>query len=141
MPPTIASRNVPERPIASENIDSVVAQSVSDAELGLKLFYQLGQIERTKDDADTCEQVLHELRRNAAAVGFAAQFWLASLHPHLTGLTKGQVVVIDLVSGRFVVASSRLAGVDAFEAEFGIDTTVGWLHQIGGGVVLGGGIA
>jgi hypothetical protein len=60
--------------------------------------------------------------------------------PFYSGLQTGTVVVIDLLTGEHVLASSRLGGLGAFEKTFGVNETVGWLHEIGGGIVVGGGI-
>jgi hypothetical protein len=58
----------------------------------------------------------------------------------LSNLAIGTVIVMDLVSGEHIVATTRLGGVQAFKQHFGIGQTVGWLHEIGGGIVVGGGI-
>jgi hypothetical protein len=95
---------------------SHVAPSQSRHELLLRL--------RSDEEfrADRVEQLLNSLRQQ----------------PFFAGLQTGSVVVIDLLTGAHVLASSRLAGLGAFEEAFGVNETVGWLHEIGGGIVVGG---
>jgi hypothetical protein len=88
-------------------------------------------------DPDT---VLHRLRIDDAFVDTVANYWMAEHRAEISRLAKGVVVVIDLVSGRYLTATSRLAGLHAFEAEFGRNQTIGWLHEVGGGIVIGGGL-
>jgi hypothetical protein len=84
---------------------------------------------------------LQKLRADPGYVTARAEAVLADLHPTIAELAPGTVIVIDLVTGAFVTAPSRSEGLDAFERRFGAGQTMGWLHQVGGGVVLGGGIA
>ena len=65
--------------------------------------------------------------------------WLAKLAPELDHLPKGTVVVINCATGEYITAESRLAGLDKFQDRFG--NVAGWLHEIGGGIFIGGGIA
>jgi hypothetical protein len=84
---------------------------------------------------------LLKLRSDPDYVTKRAQAVLADLQSAIAGLAPGTVVVVDLVTGAFVTAPSRIEGLDAFEQRFGDGQTMGWLHQVGGGVVLGGGLA
>lgn len=81
------------------------------------------------------------LDRDPAQVERLANCWLTTFERLLAGLPSGTAVVINLLTGRFVVASSRLAALDAFEARFGRHTTVAWLHEVGRGIVMRGGLA
>ena len=91
--------------------------------------------------ADLKQFILLVLRNDAKTVEGAADAWLRAFDLWLTSLPTGKVVVVDLLTGDFVTAWSRIEALDAFEKEFGSGRTVGWLHEIGGGAVLGGGLA
>ena len=67
--------------------------------------------------------------------------WLETFERLLVGLPAGTAVVIDLLTGHYVVAPTRLAALDAFEARFGRNGTVAWLHEVGRGIVMRGGLA
>jgi hypothetical protein len=74
--------------------------------------------------AERVEALMNGLRRQAV---FAS-------------LGIGTVIVMDLVSGEHLIAPNRLGGLQAFKQRFGNGRTVGWLHEIGGGIVVGGGV-
>lgn len=61
---------------------------------------------------------LELLRDSPAYVEQRARLLLDELQPTLCKLAPGTVVVIDLVTGEFVTAPSRLEGLDAFEQRF-----------------------
>ena len=65
--------------------------------------------------------------------------WLERLQPQLEHLPKGTVVVVNCATGEYVTAESRISGIDKFQDRFG--NVAGWLHEIGGGIFIGGGIA
>jgi hypothetical protein len=90
---------------------------------------------------DDCAALLRKLRDDQSLVSQRASILLDALAPQIAALGPGSVIVIDLVRGDFVTAGSRLAALDAFDAKFGAGSTMGWLHQVGGGIVLGGGVA
>ncbi len=80
-----------------------------------------------------------QLRADPSLLETAAGHWLSVLAPEIAGLPRASVIVIDLIEGGYVVAADRLAALDAFEARFGAGRP-GWLHQIGGNIVVGGSI-
>ena len=86
------------------------------------------------------EPILKQLRHDDAFVERVANYWLEEHRAEISRLAKGGVVVIDLISGRLITATSRLAGLHAFEAEFGRNQTIGWLHEVGCEIVIGGGL-
>jgi hypothetical protein len=65
--------------------------------------------------------------------------WLEKLEPELEMLPKGTVVVINCATGEYITAESRLAGLNKFQDRFG--DVSGYLHEIGGGLFIGGGLA
>ena len=75
-----------------------------------------------------------------AAIGMRAMHFIVEHRPAFSGMPPGTVIVIDLATGDYITAPSRLQALDAFEARIGSGTTIGWLHQIGGGIVVGGGL-
>lgn len=85
--------------------------------------------------------LLDGLRGDNSIVDRATDSWLIIHKARLDTLPKGMVVAINLLTGDFVPASTRVAAIDAFETKFGTNKTIGRLHEVGGGIVLGGGIA
>lgn len=91
--------------------------------------------------ADLNQLILEGLRNDAKIVQGAADAWLDACDHWLADLPKGKVIVVDLLTGDYVSASTRLLALVAFKKQFGQGKTVGWLHEVGGGAVLGGGVA
>jgi hypothetical protein len=73
------------------------------------------------------------------AVSEAGDRWLRHLEPELAGLAETTVVVINVETGEYVTAATRLGGLDRFEARFG-KSTPGFMHEIGRPVFIGGGV-
>jgi hypothetical protein len=88
-------------------------------------------------DDDFEKQRLHldAVTEFAARTGPA---WLEEIEPQLTKLPKGTFIVINCETGEYVVGKRISEACDAFEKRFG--KTVGWMHEIGGGFFVGGGI-
>ena len=76
-----------------------------------------------------------------AKVDALVNCWLRTFKVWLDTLPSGSAIVFDLRTGRFVAAATRLAALDAFGARYGQHEAVGWLHEVGGKFVLGGGLA
>lgn len=89
---------------------------------------------------DFASQLLKRLRCDLELVQWLSEQWLHRHSEPIGSLDVGTAVVIDLMTGKYVIASTRMDALDAFEARFGIGQTVGWLHQVGGGIKLGGGL-
>jgi hypothetical protein len=73
------------------------------------------------------------------AISDAGDRWLARLEPELSQLTETTVVVINIETGEYVIAATRLGGLDRFEERFG-KSTPGFMHEIGRPVFIGGGV-
>lgn len=80
------------------------------------------------------------LRSNRAETRIRAQTCIAALRHQIDAAPKGTVFAIDLASGSFVAAPSSIAAIDAFQERFGHGRTLGWLHEVGRRVVIGGGL-
>jgi len=65
--------------------------------------------------------------------------WVEKFEPELSKLPVGTVVAINCVTGEYVTGKGLSEASDAFESRFG--KTVGWIHEVGGGFFVGGGIA
>jgi hypothetical protein len=65
--------------------------------------------------------------------------WVKRLEPELARLPKGTFVVINCRTGEYVTGSNLVETTNEYERRF--DGDVGYLHQIGGGFFVGGGIA
>jgi len=76
-----------------------------------------------------------------AVTEFAARTgpaWVEEIEPELAKLPKGTVVAINCETGEYVTGNGISEAGDAFEKRFG--KTAGWMHEIGGGFFVGGGI-
>jgi len=89
-------------------------------------------------DDDFEKRRLH-LRAVTEFAGKAGPALLEKLLPELSKLPTGTVVAINCVTGEYVTGKELSEASDAFESRFG--KTVGWIHEIGGGFFIGGGIA
>jgi hypothetical protein len=68
----------------------------------------------------------------------AGPAWVEQLKPQLAELSKGTVVAINCETGEYVTGAGLSEARGAFERRFG--KTVGWMHEIGGGFFVGGGV-
>jgi hypothetical protein len=89
------------------------------------------------DDA-TYELEAGRSRARADFVGKEGNYWLKRLQPELEKLPDGTVVVINIVNGEYVTASSPLEGMDKFDQKFGHNQTFGFSHRIGRPTYLSG---
>jgi hypothetical protein len=87
---------------------------------------------------DDLEALRERLRTTGALAREKGEAWVEKLEPELEALPKGTIVAINCATGEYVLGQTHLEVADAFERRFG--RTVGWVHQIGGGVFVGGGI-
>ena len=78
------------------------------------------------------------LRAVTEFAGKTGPAWVEEFEPELAKLPKGTVVAINCVTGEYVTGKGLSEASDAFEKRFG--KTVGWIHEIGGGFFVGGGI-
>ena len=78
------------------------------------------------------------LRAVTEFAGKTGPAWVEEFEPELVKLPKGTVVAINCVTGEYVTGTGLSEASDAFEKRFG--KTVGWIHEIGGGFFVGGGI-
>jgi hypothetical protein len=85
---------------------------------------------------------LQGLRERLRAAGEIArdkgEAWLERLEPEFSTLPQGTVVVINCMTGEYVTGATRLAALRQFQQQFG--QTAGLMHEIGGGIFVGGGI-
>ena len=79
-------------------------------------------------------------RTRVAFVGDEGRYWLKKLEHDLAKLPVGTAVVINIVNGEYVTASTRLGAMDLFDQKFGTNTTFGFVHEIGRPVFIGGGV-
>jgi hypothetical protein len=74
-----------------------------------------------------------------AAAGKAGNRWLQHWEQEIATLAETTVIAINVESGEYITAPTRLDAMDRFEERFG-KTTVGFMHEIGRPVFVGGGI-
>jgi hypothetical protein len=82
------------------------------------------------------------LNQDAPELGLisdSGEIWLKRLEPELAQLAETTVVVINVETGEYVVAATRLGGLDRFEERFG-KSAPGFMHEIGRPVFIGGGV-
>jgi hypothetical protein len=75
----------------------------------------------------------------AEVISDAGDLWLKRLEPELAQLAETTVVVINLETGEYITAATRLGGLDRFEERFG-KSAPGFMHEIGRPVFIGGGV-
>jgi hypothetical protein len=92
---------------------------------------------RAMDD-DFEEQRLH-LQAVTEFAGRTGPVWLEQIKPELATLPNGTIVVVNCETGEYVTGKGMSEACSTFESRFG--KTVGWIHEIGGGFFVGGGIA
>lgn len=78
-------------------------------------------------------------RARSEFVANEGDYWLNRLAPELEKLPDGTALVINVVNGEYVTAPTRLEAMDKFDQKFGVNTTFGFLHQIGRPIFIGGG--
>jgi hypothetical protein len=87
------------------------------------------------------ERELADLRaRIKAQTEFAQKHgatWLRRLDGEFADLPKGTIVIINCRTGEYVLGSTRPGAADEFERRFGKE--IGFVHEIGGGIVVGAG--
>jgi hypothetical protein len=66
-------------------------------------------------------------------------YWLKRHAPELAKLPDGTALVINVANGDYVTAPTRLEAMDKFDQKFGVNTTFGFIHQIGRPIFIGGG--
>ncbi len=89
-------------------------------------------------DSDRDER-LARMREAAEISGRQGEAWLEKLKPELDHLPNGTVVVINCATGEYITGETRLDALHKFQGRFG--NVAGWMHEIGGGIFVGGGIA
>jgi hypothetical protein len=87
---------------------------------------------------EAAAKLLARLRRDEAFMCLRVAHFLNRLK--VDQYPKGTVFAIDLVTGGYEKATTRIDGILAFEKRFGRGVTVGWLHEVGGRIYLGGGL-
>jgi len=88
-------------------------------------------------DSDRDER-LARMREFAEISGRQGEAWLEKLKPGLEHLPKGTVIAINCATGEYVTGMTYLDASHKFEERFG--KVAGWMHEIGGGLFVGGGI-
>jgi hypothetical protein len=91
----------------------------------------------TSDSADLTE-LRARLKAQHETVEQYGDAWVKRLEPELSRLPKLTFVVINCRTGEYVVGSTLADVTDEYERRFKGD--VGYLHQVGGGFFVGGGI-
>jgi ABC-type Fe3+ transport system substrate-binding protein len=88
-------------------------------------------------DNDLKERLAH-MRAAAATSRQQGEAWLDKLAPQLEQLPKSTVVVINCATGEYATGTTHLDALHQFQQRFG--NVAGWMHEIGGGFFVGGGI-
>jgi hypothetical protein len=88
---------------------------------------------------DDFEKRRSHLRAVTEFAGKTGPAWVEELEPEFSKLPTGTVVAINCVTGEYVTGTGLSEARGAFERRFG--KTVGWIHEVGGGFFVGGGIA
>ena len=73
------------------------------------------------------------------SISEAGDRWLQQLELELSKLAETTVVVINVLTGEYITAATRLGGLDRFEERFG-KSAPGFMHEIGRPVFIGGGV-
>jgi hypothetical protein len=87
---------------------------------------------------ETRSERLARLRQEADLAGQQGEAWLEKLAPELVSLPRGTVLVINCATGEYVTAPSHIDALHQFQKRFG--NVRSWMHEIGGGFFVGGGI-
>jgi hypothetical protein len=95
-----------------------------------------GKNERSTDMSEDLQELGERLRARAEMAREKGEPWVEKLEPELAVLPKGTVVAINCATDEYVLGKTRLEAADEFEIRFG--KTLGWIHEVGGGVFLGG---
>jgi hypothetical protein len=88
-------------------------------------------------DKARSERLAH-LREEAELAGQQGEAWLEKLAPELERMPRGTVLVINCATGEYVTASTHIDALHQFQRKFG--NVRSWMHEIGGGFFIGGGI-
>jgi hypothetical protein len=84
------------------------------------------------------DDLLTRMRADSANSRERGEAWIKELSQELKNLPRGTVIVINCDTGEYVSAASRLDALRKFQERFG--NIPGWMHEIGGGLFVGGGI-
>jgi hypothetical protein len=98
----------------------------------------IGQCRLETNMGTDLEELRETLRTRTEQAQDQGEVWVDKLRPEFEALPKGTVVAINCATGEYVLGQTRLEAADAFERRFG--HALGWVHEVGGGVFLGGGI-
>jgi hypothetical protein len=85
------------------------------------------------------EKRREHLRAVTEFAGKTGPIWIEQLEPELSTFPKGTFIVVNCVTGEYVTGATLSEATEKFEQRFG--RTVGYVHEIGGGFFIGGGIA
>jgi len=99
-------------------------------------------VEVLQEGSNTMDDDFEKRRSHMRAVtefaGKTGPIWVQEFESEFSKLPKGTVVAINCVTGEYVTGTGLSEASDAFEKRFG--KTVGWIHEVGGGFFVGGGI-
>ena len=82
----------------------------------------------------------HSQTANAAYAQTEGKRWVGMLEPEFQSLPSGTVIVINVATGEYVTGPSQHDALKVYHRRFGFGQTVGWVHEIGREIFLGGGI-
>jgi hypothetical protein len=71
-------------------------------------------------------------------MGVENEAWLKELESELEKLPSGTILVINCESGEYVTGETHIDAIHRFQREY--QNARGWMHEIGGGFFIGGGI-
>jgi hypothetical protein len=88
--------------------------------------------------SEDLQELRERLRAASELAGDKGEAWLERLEPEFSTLPRGTVVIINCMTGEYVTGTTRLAALREFQERFG--QAAGLMHEVGGGIFVGGGI-
>ena len=78
-------------------------------------------------------------RARSEEIAKAGERWLEEKRAEIDRLAVGTVVVIDVATGEYITAATRIEAMDEYDRRIGPDRP-GFIHQVGRRIFLGGGL-
>jgi hypothetical protein len=91
----------------------------------------------SENDIDDLTELRARMKAQHEIADKYGEAWVKRLEPELSRLPKLTFVVINCRTGEYVVGSTLAEVTDEHERRFKGD--IGYLHQVGGGLFVGGG--
>jgi hypothetical protein len=97
----------------------------------------VGQAMSTDPEMEALQRRAWRRAQNEYA-GEVGEAWVKRLEGEFAPLPNGTHVIINCRTGKYVHALTLHEAIDEFERQFGRE--IGYLHRVGGGYFVGGGI-